>query len=139
MSEEIKLNLTKDKIDITVNVTLLKHPEHNTTDIIIEFPNGSKSITTVIKCEYEDEQRALIGRTIYNIVHKQLKIEKAMLTQYIYEKGLLLTHKGPPKSNYRGVEHEEYKEKERKRLKKFYDKRKSLNKNSLKNVSPSKA
>ena len=89
MAEEIKLNLTKDETEITVNVTLLKHPEHNTTDIIIEFPNGSKFITTVINREYEDEQRALIGRTIYNIVYKQLKIEKAMLAQYIYEKGLI--------------------------------------------------
>ena len=44
-----------------------------------------------------------------------------MLAQYIYEKGLLLTHKGPPKSNYQGVEHEEFKQKERQRLKKFYD------------------
>ena len=138
MDEEIKLNLTKDETEITVNVTLLKHPEHNTTDIIIEFPNGSKFITTVINREYEDEQRDLIGRTIYNIVHKQLKIEKAMLTQYIYEKGLLLTHKGPPKNHYRGAEHEEYKQKEQQRLKKFYDKRKAL-KNTLNNVSPSKA
>ena len=134
MSEEIKLNLMKDEMEITVNVTLLKHPEHNTPDIIIEFPDGIKFITTVINREYEDEQRAQIGRTIYNIVYKQLKIEKAMLIQYIYEKGLLLTHKGPPKSHYRGVEHKEFKEKERKRLQAFYHKRKAI-----KNVCPSKA
>ena len=134
MAEEIKLNLTKDETEITVNVSLFKHPEHNTTDIIIEFPDGRKFITTVINREYEDEQRAQIGRNIYNIVYKQLKIEKAMLTQYIYSKGLLLTHKGPPKSHYRGVEHEEFKEKERKRLQAFYHKRKVI-----KNVSPSRA
>ena len=134
MAEEIKLNLTKDETEITVNVTLLKHPEHNTTDIIIEFPNGSKFITTVINREYEDEQRALIGRTIYNIVYKQLKIEKAMLAQYIYEKGLLLTHKGPPKSHYQGAEKEEFKEKERKRLRELYHRKKAL-----KCISPSKA
>ena len=66
MSEEIKFNITKNETEITVNVSLLKHPEHNTTDVVIEFPNGSKFITTVINREYEDEQRAQIGRTIYN-------------------------------------------------------------------------
>ena len=121
-----------------MNVTLLKHPEHNTTDIIIEFPDGRKFITTVINREYEDEQRAQIGRTIYNIVYKQLKIEKAMLTQYIYQKGLLLTHKGPPNSHFQGLEHEEYKEKDRKRQLAFYYKRKAL-KNRMKNISPSRA
>ena len=34
-----------------------------------------------------------------------------MLTQYIYEKGLLLTHKGPPKESFSRSENEEYKEK----------------------------
>jgi regulation of enolase protein 1 (concanavalin A-like superfamily) len=106
MDAEIKLNLTKDEIEITVNVVLVKHPEHNTTDVVIEFPNGNKFITTVINREYEDEQRAQIGRTIHNIVYRQLKIEKALLTQYIYEKGLLLTHKGPPKSHYQEAEKE---------------------------------
>ena len=76
----------------------MKHPEHNTTDVIIEFPNGTKFVTTFINREYEDEMRALIGRTIYNIVYNQLKIEKAMLAHYIYEKGILITHKVPPKS-----------------------------------------
>ena len=134
MSEEIKLNLTKNETEITVNVSLLKHPEHHTTDVVIEFPNGSKFITTVINREYEDEQRAQIGRTIYNIVYKQLKIEKATLARYIYEKGLLLSHKGPPKSHYQGVEMEEFKEKERKRLRELYHRKKAL-----KCISPSKA
>jgi len=134
MSEEIKINLTKNETEITVIVSLFKHLEHNTTDIIIEFPNGSKFITTVINREYEDEQRALIGRTIYNIVYKQLKIEKATLAHYIYEKGLLLSHKGPPKSHYRGAEHEEFKQKERKRLRELYHRKKAL-----KCISPSKA
>jgi hypothetical protein len=112
----------------------LNHPEHNTTDVIIEFLNVSKFVTTVINREYEDEMRALIGRTIYNIVYKQLKIERTLLAQYIYEKGILLTHKGPPKGHYQGVENEEFKEKERKRLRALYHKR-----NALKNVSPGKA
>ena len=117
-----------------MNVILAKHPEHNTTDVIIEFPNGRKFITTVINREYDDEMRALIGRTIYNIVYQQLKIEREMLAQYIYDKGLLLTHKGPPKHNFQGNDKEEYKEKERKRQRELYHKRKAL-----KQVSPSKA
>ena len=129
-----KLNsiLLRTKL-ITVNVVLVKHPEHNTTDVIVEFPNGNKFITTAINREYEDEERSPIGRTIYNIVYRQLKIEKALLTQYIYEKGLLLTHKGPPKSHYQGAEKEEFKEKERKRLRELYHRRKAL-----KCISPSK-
>ena len=67
--------------------------------------NGSKFVTTVINREYEDDMRALIGRTIYNIVYKQIKIERKVLAQYIYEKCLLLTQKGHPKSHYRGVEY----------------------------------
>ena len=134
MDEEIKLNLTKGEIQYNIDVTLLKHPEHNTTDVIIEFPNVSKFVTTVINREYEYKMRSLIGRTIYNIVYKQLKIERTLLAQYIYEKGLLLTHKGLPKSHYQGVEKEEVKEKERKRLRELHHKRKTL-----KNVSPSKA
>jgi hypothetical protein len=134
MTEELKFNLTKDETEITVNVALFKHPEHNTTDVIVEFPNGIKFITTVTNREYEDEQRALIGRTIYNIVYRQLKIEKEMLTRYIYEKGLLLSHKGPPKHHFQGTEREEFKEKERKRQRELYRKRKAL-----KTVSPGKA
>ena len=120
MDEEIKLNLTKDEIQYNIDVTLMKHPEQNNTDVIIEFPNVSKFVTTVINREYEDEMRAFIGITIYTIVYNQLKIEKAMLAHYIYEKGILLTHKGPPKSHYQGVEKEEFQEKERKRLRALF-------------------
>ena len=130
----INFDILKDEIEYTVKTTLLKHPEHNTTDIVIEFPNGNKFNTTVVNREYEEDQRALIGRTIHTIVYKQLKIEKDKLAKYIYEKGLLLTQKGRPKYNYKGAEHEEHKEKERERFRKLYQKRKAL-----KEVSPIKA
>jgi len=107
------------------DVEILPIPDQNSTSIKITTNNG-KTISTIIKNrDYQDDTKALISRTILNLLCDTLK---EMVKAKMEEKGIeVLNKRGRPKSmNSKRVISEEQKERLRKNSLKWYYKHKTI-------------
>jgi hypothetical protein len=105
------------------------HPETKTTEVIIEFPESGKILTTTIKNrEYPDETNALINGAIYKLVCQEyFKFLKEKVKEKLEEKNIEIVKLGRPKSyNSKHNLTEERKEYERKKALRHYYKKKLL-------------